>query len=114
MIQKDLEGKKEIWKEDWNQDLTCLNQGDWILELKEDLDLMIPQEDKKETCKEKIEGWNPGTGFPDPGKWTEDLDLLIHWKGKRDICKGRKEGWILETGFPDPEMRIVDPDLRIG
>ena len=114
MIQKDLEGKKEIWKEDLNQDLTCLNQGDWILELKEDLDLLIHQEDKKEMCKEKTEGWNPGTGFPDPGMRTEDLDLLIPWKGNREICKGMREGWIPETGLQNPEMRIEDPDLRIG
>ena len=97
MIQKDSGGKKETWKEDLNQDLTYLNQGEWILELKEDLDLLIPQEDKKETFKEKIEGWNPGTGFPDPGMRTEDLDLLIPWKGKKEICKEMREGWNLET-----------------
>ena len=114
MILKDSEGKKEIWKEDLNQDLACLNQGDCILELKEDLDQLIPQEDKKETCKEMIERWNPGTGFPDPGMRTEDLDLLILWKVKREICKERREGWIPETGLQDPQMRIKDQDLRIG
>ena len=106
MIQKDSEGKKETWKEDLNQDLTCLNQGDWILELKEDLDLLIPQEDKKEICKEKTEGWNPGTGFPDPGMRKEELDLLILWKGKREIYKGRIEGWIPETGLQDQDLSM--------
>ena len=106
MIQKDSEGKKETWKEDLNQDLTCLNQGDWILELKEDLDQLIPQEDKKEISKEKKEGWNPGTGFPDPGKWKEELDLLILWKGKREIYKGRIEGWIPETGLQDQDLSM--------